>query len=398
MTGRVERYARLVLEVGSNLQPGQDLVIRCELDHAPFARALAREAYRRGATFVDVAYEDPHVRRAQVEHAPDRWLDWTPPFELTRLQDLSRRHGAFIRVTGESEPDLLAGLDGARAGRTRQSELSRLFGQVTDEGLVTWVVVAYPTAGWARQVFGTPEVERLWRALEQVMRLDRPDPVAAWREHIERLRRVATALDERRFEALRFRGPGTDLAVGLLPGTSWGSATDTTVRGVTFVPNMPTEEVFTSPDWRRTEGWVTATRPLVLSGVLVQGLRVRFKAGRAVQVRASTGVESVRAQMAVDAGAATLGELALVDGASEVGRTGLVFYDTLLDENATCHIAYGRGFPNLIADARVREEGVSRSSVHTDFMIGGAQVQVSGIEPGGTEVPVIRDNAFELGV
>jgi aminopeptidase len=276
------------------------------------------------------------------------------------------------------------------------SERARLWARIEKEGLVNWTLIGCPTAGWAQQVFGSPDVERLWQALEKVVRLDTPDPVAAWSAHLDRLERTAAALDERRFDALRFRGPGTDLRVGLLGSGRWATARHSTSWGTRYAANLPTEEVFTSPDRRRTEGFVAATRPLSLGGLVVRDLGLRFRDGGVAEVRASTGAEAVRAQVGKDPGAGMLGEVALVDGSSEVGRTGLVFWNSLFDENATCHVAYGRGFPNLVADEREREEGLNSSTVHTDFMIGGPEVQVFGVERGGAEVPVIRDDRFEL--
>jgi aminopeptidase len=395
---RLERYARLVLKVGNNFQPGQDLFVNCLVEHAPLARALAQEAYRSGARWVDVWYDDQHLRRALIELAPEESLDWAPPWVVNRLEELGSRHGASVGILGDPDPDLLADLDGDRVGRARMTEARKVSARITNERLINWVVVGYPTPGWARQVFGRADVEALWQALERVVRLDTPDPVAAWKAHLDRLEQTAAAMNERRFDALHFRGPGTDLRVGLLSSASWtGGAGASTSWGIRFTPNLPTEEVFTSPDRRRTEGTVAATRPLSLGGLVVRDLEVRFQQGRVAEVKASSGAEAVRAQIAMDSGAGMLGEVALVDGSSEVGRTALVFWNTLFDENATCHIAYGRGFPHLVADEREREEGLNGSStVHTDFMIGGPEVQVFGVERGGAEVPLIRDNRFEL--
>jgi aminopeptidase len=393
---RLERYARLVLTVGNNFQPGQDLFVSCLVEHAPLARAIVREAYRGGARWVEVQYDDQHVQRALVEFAAEEALGWTPPWVLTHFEELGRRHAAFLRIVGDADPYLMDGLDGGRAGRARMTERNRLWARIEENRLVNWTLIGCPTPGWANQVFGRPDVEALWQNLERIVRLDTPDPFAAWTAHLDRLEEAAAALTERRFDALRFRGPGTDLVVGLLPSARWKAAREATSWGVRYTPNLPTEEVFTSPDRRRTEGTVASTRPLSLGGLVVRDLEVRFHDGTIAEVRASAGADAVRAQVTMDPGAGMLGEVALVDGSSEVGRAGLVFWNTLFDENAACHVAYGRGFPNLVVDEEERKEGLNFSTVHTDFMIGGPEVQVSGVEPGGAEVPVIRDDRFEL--
>jgi len=270
------------------------------------------------------------------------------------------------------------------------------WGRMVNERLVSWTIVPPPNAGWARQVFGKPDVDALWSAVEKAVRLDRADPIAEWRARLDRLDRIASALTERRFDSLRYRGPGTDLMVGLLPSGRWKSGNFQTVFGHRHVPNLPTEEVFTSPDRRRADGKLRSTRPLQVSGTLVRDLELEFREGRIVEVRASSGADLIRGQVAIDDGAARLGEVSLVDGSSEVGKLGLTFYNTLFDENATCHIAYGDGFAFCVDDETDREAGLNDSSVHTDFIVGGPEVEIDGREPGGAWVPILRQDEFQI--
>jgi aminopeptidase len=397
---RLETYARLTVQVGLNLQPGQVLGVSALIEHAPLARAIAREAYRAGARYVDVLYSDQHVRRSHIELASEAELGHSPPWLVHRFRALGEIGGAVCAITGNPEPELFADLDGERVGNSRMREVAEATLALTD-GLCNWTIVAYPNEGWAQTVFGEPDVERLWEAVGQAVRLDQPDPVAAWKEHIERLQHRAAALNERRFDELRYRGPGTDLTIGLHPDSEWQAALDES-QGIKHVANMPTEEVFTTPDARRAEGTVRSTLPLQIQGNIVRDLEVRFEGGRAVEVRASSGEDVMRTHIATDDGSTRLGEVALVDGHSAVGNTGLVFYDTLFDENASSHIALGASIlqalpwaAELSPDER-HARGVNHSSIHTDFMIGSNELEIDGVTAAGEAVPILRGGNWLL--
>jgi aminopeptidase len=399
---RLDRYAELAVRIGANVAEGQLVDVWGLVQHAPLMRAVTRAAYAAGARWVDVHYVDQHVRRAMIELGGDEILTWTPPWLLERARTMGREHAAAIVVTGDPEPELLSDLEGARVGRARMKELSEENLRQTNERLVNWTIVAFPNEGWARTVFGEPDVERLWEQVALAVRLDEPDPVAAWGEHMDRLVARAARLNEFALDAVRFRGPGTDLTVALLPESIWCAALFETSWGRRHIPNMPTEEVYTSPDFRRTEGVVRSTRPLALFGTIVRDLELRFEGGQAVDVRASSGADVVRSQLETDDSAAFLGEVALVDGGSRVGQTGLTFFDTLFDENASCHIAYGdaivaavRGAEGLSPEER-GSRGINHSAIHTDFMIGGPEIDVDGIRRDGSEIEILRNDEWRL--
>ncbi len=400
----MERYAELAVKVGINVEKGQKVIVNGLVEHAPFVRAIVKAAYEAGAGYVESQYADQHVKRALIENVDEDMLTYTPPWILTRYTDLEAEKGATIHVMGDPEPNLFSDLDPERVGRARMLELSDLSNRQTNDRSVAWVIVAYPNEGWATEVFGEPDVDRLWDAVAKATRLYEDDPVEAWWAHVEELGRRTDVLNEERFDALRYVGPGTDLIVGLSPRSRWTSARFETSWGRRHVPNIPTEEVFTSPDFRRTEGVITSTKPLHLpsEGVTVTDLVVTFEGGKIVNVEATAGAEVVRNQLKVDDRAPYLGEVALVDRASAVGETGVVFANTLFDENATSHIAYGSGFTFCFDDSEgeseddLLSEGLNTSRVHTDFMVGGPEVTISGVRSDGTEVTIISDDTWRL--
>ncbi len=388
----VERYAELAVRVGANVQEGQEVFVHGLVEHAELVRALTRQSYRAGASYVNVRYVDDHVRRAMIELGPDEALAYSPDW-LKTLEETTAGN-AMLGTIGDPEPELLADLDGGRVGRAIPLEVSEIRRQHHRDMSVNWCGIGAPNEGWARQVLGEPDVERLWELVAFCFRLDEPDPVAAWREHLDRLDARAAALTALRPDALRYRGQGTDFTVGLLPSARWGSARFGTASGIDYVANMPTEEIFTTPDPRRAEGTLRSSMPLSLGGRLIRGLELRFEDGRIVHVEAESGADLVRTHLATIENADRLGELALVTKESRVGQTGTLFYNTLFDENATCHIAYGAGLPYAFDGEP--DEAMNISVIHTDFMVGGSELEVDAVLADGSEVPLIRAEEWQL--
>ena len=393
----VERLAELAVGYAANVQRGQIVAIGSELGKEPMVRALAASAYRRGAKFVDPVYFDMHVKRARILYADEDTLDFVPSWYGHRVRELGRQRCARIALSGPATPGLLDDLDPARAGRD-QLPFVKETGMVVNDRTTNWTIVPYPTVAWARQVHpDVPDDEALGRLCDQVLhvcRLNEEDPAAAWGERMARLVAVSERVTARRFSALRFVGDGTDLRVGLLPSTRFMAAQFETVDGIRHMPNVPTEEIFGAPDPQRTEGVVRATKPLALSGSIIRGLEVEFRAGRAVRIDADQNADVLRGYAARDDGAARLGEVALVDGEGRVGHLDTVFFDTLLDENAASHIALGQAF-TFTAGEEDRER-LNQSAIHVDFMIGGNDVDVGGITGEGDEVPVLRGGVWML--
>ena len=393
----LEEYAQLIAETGANIQPDQQVLVIAQPAAAPLVRALAGACYARGARFVDPWYFDPYVKRIRAAEADPESLEFVPRWYRERLLDLSAAHGSRISISPNTPPGLMEGIDPAVAGRDQLPSLKEHF-DVINAKTTNWCVVPWATDEWARVAHAELEpadaLAKLGEELVYVLRLDMEDPAAAWDERSGQLQDAGRKLTEQRFDALHFLGPGTDLTVGLLPTSRFSGGGGTTVDGIEHIANLPTEEVFTAPDPRRADGVVTATKPLDVSGTVLENLRVRFEGGRVVSIEADSGADALRARCAKDEGASRLGELALVDREGRVGKTGTTFFNTLLDENAASHLALGNAYATSVdEDDRSR---INSSAIHIDFMIGSDDVAVTGLTEDGSEVPVLRGGSWQI--
>lgn len=393
----IQKLADLLVGFGADVQPGEILGVTAYLGQEDFARAVARAAYERGAKWVDVLWWDPWVKRERLLHADESTLDYVPPWIGRRLRWLGEERASRISFVGP-HPHASEGLDPARTGRDVLPYVKEI-PEVVNEQTTSWCAAPAPSREWAELVF--PELspddaeERLWRELIHVLRLDEDDPVAAWEQRMENIRDAARRLTERRFDAIHFHGPGTDLTVGLLPSSRWLGAEFRTIEGKVHYPNLPTEEVFTTPDPLRVDGVVTATKPLEFYGNEMDGIRVRFEGGVAVELEADVGGDALRSIAGKDEGARRLGEVALVDREGRIGPLGTVFRETLLDENSASHIALGNAYSFPVEDESERAR-INTSDVHMDFMIGGPGIDVDGLTRDGERVPVLRDGAWQI--
>ena len=398
MNDYVHTLAELAVSFGANVQPGQIVTVSSEPGKEQLSRAIAEAAYDRGAKFVDLTVFDPYVKRARALHADPDTLEFVPPWYGERMLELGEHRCARIGLSGPAAPHVMDGVDPALLGKDKLPGIAESSKVLVDR-TTNWTIVPCPTPGWAELVHPDlePEAapERLWAEIGTVCRLDEPDPVAAWRGRMGRLAEITGKLNDLGLDELRFEGPGTSLTVGLFASSQWVSGQLTTVDGIVHSPNIPTEEVFVTPDPERTHGEVRSTKPLFTSSVLIQGLRVRFEDGRAVEIDADYGADTLRTLSATDAGGARLGEVALVDNESRVGSLGTVFYDTLLDENTASHIALGQGLSFALEDeADIRR--MNDSEIHVDFMIGSEQVDVTGVMRDGREVALLRGGAWQV--
>jgi aminopeptidase len=395
---RTRALADLIVGFGANVQEGQTVGVTSYIGKEELTREIARSAYERGARYVDVLYWDNWVKRERLLHADPDSLDHIPQWLHDRMRAFSNEHAARIALSGPQAPRAFDGVPAERSGADMLPYLPET-GEVVNSRTTNWCIGPAPTRAWAEVVYPDATTEQaydqLWDAIAHICRLDTDDPVAAWLERMGVVKQGATALTDRRFDAIHLHGPGTDLTVGLFRSSVWHAAEFTTVDGLEHFPNIPSEETFTTPDPVRVDGFVSATMPLELYGSVIRGIRVEFEAGRAVKIDADENADSLRAASAKDDGASRLGEIALVDGSGRIGPLETVFFDTLIDENAASHIALGSGYALAVEDEAERAR-VNESSIHVDFMIGSPQLNVDGVTLAGEHVPVLRDGAWQI--
>ncbi len=401
-------YGDLAVKIALNLQPGQRLLIvgplangGVSLDAAPLVRHVAESAYRAGAEYVEALWGDEALQLARFTYAPresfDRFSTWFPD----AIAQHARAGNAVLSIYA-NDPDLLKNQSPEIVGTVQKavSHAVRPFREHVSKNGTNWSVIAAPSPGWAGRVF--PErpagerIDALWEAIARLVRLDRPDPVAAWEEHLAALAARRDFLNARRYTALKYRGPGTDLTLGLVPGHVWVSGRSTSQQGIAFAPNLPTEEVFTMPHRDRVDGTVRATKPLSYGGTLIENFAMTFEAGRVVKATADRGEAVLRSLLDTDAGASRLGEVALVPHSSPVAQSGLLFYNTLFDENAASHVALGSAYRfnteggEAMSEEQFDRAGGNRSVTHVDFMIGSSELDVDGVRSDGHAEPLMR--------
>lgn len=399
-TDRIRSYAEAIVRDYVDTRPGDTILVDCEPAHRELAEAIATAAYRQGAELVDVAYQDRRIQAARIREADDDALGVVAPWHRSRLRSSLKETTAIVRIVGDEEPGVLAGLDPVRLSHDFQTRARTLswFSRAIVGNRVRWTIVAWPTAEWAAAVYPDTDaadaVRRLGEDLLWFSRQGPDDPDDAWRTHCRMLQERARLLSDRRFARLEFRGPGTDLDVALFDDTMWLGGGDTTVTGRPISPNVPTEEVFTSPNPARTQGTFRCTTPLSFNGRVIDGIAGRFSRGRLAEITADDPDDQaiLEQTFSTDRGAGRLGEVALVDRTSRIGRAGRIYGETLLDENAASHIALGNGFTGT----RAGGGRLNRSVVHLDVMIGSDDVAVTGVGDDGSRTPILVGGEWRL--
>jgi aminopeptidase len=398
---KLDRLAEAAVRVGLNLQPGQDLFLTAPVAALPLVRRVAEHAYKAGAGLITPILSDEEITLSRYRFAPEASFDRAPGWLHDGVAKAFAANTARLAIVGDN-PMLLAGEDPAKVARA--SKANSMAYQPALEKIagfdINWNIVAYPSASWARQVFpDEPEdiaVAKLAEAIFAASRVDLDDPVAAWAAHNAALRSRSAWLNGQRFQALHYSGPGTELTIGLADGHEWQGGASAAKNGVTCNPNIPTEEVFTTPHARRVEGHVASTKPLSYQGSLIDGISVRFEAGRIVEAKAARGEEVLNKVLDTDEGARRLGEVALVPHSSPISQSGILFYNTLFDENASCHIALGQCYSKCfqggatLTPEQIAERGGNKSLIHIDWMIGSDQIDIDGVHADGSRVPVFR--------
>lgn len=400
----LQKYAEFAVRSGANIQPGQTLIIGAPIEAAPFARLCVAAAYKAGAREVVLHYVDEQYNRQRMEYTAAEVLETPKPWLLGRYMDYANPESglATLRISG-SNPEIYKGLPTEKISRANAaaSRLMRPYSDLAMASRVQWSIAAVPTEAWACKVFPglapAEAVEKLWATIFEVCRIGAEDPVAAWQKHSALLQQRGAWLNGQRFAALHLQSEnGTNLEVGLANTHLWGGGAEKSTGGVWFLPNIPTEEVFTAPHRLGTNGVVKSSMPYVYNGGLISGITVRFKNGEAVEYSAETGGDLLREMLNTDEGARHLGEIALVPATSPIRQSGVLFYNTLFDENAACHMAFGEGYPGTVQGGETMEKealaalGVNSSLIHEDIMIGTADMQIDGIDQSGRRVPIFR--------
>ncbi|NDV98840.1 aminopeptidase [Salipiger sp. PrR002] len=397
----IDRLAEVAVRTGVNLQEGQQLVLTAPVSALPLVRAVTRAAYRAGASLVTPLLSDSEVALARFEDGQDVTFDVAPGWLYNGMAEAFGEGAARMAIVGE-DPMLLAEQDPAKVSRVGKAN-SKAYKPAMEEITnfkINWSICAWPGVAWAKRMFpelSEPEAQaKLAEAIFAASRVDQADPVAAWAEHNAALRTRTEWLNSERFAALHFTGPGTDLTVGLADDHEWHGGASSAQNGVQCNPNIPTEEVFTTPHAQKVEGTVRSTKPLSHQGSLIDGIEVRFEGGRIVEAKAEKGEAVLKELLATDEGAARLGEVALVPHGSPISQSGLLFYNTLFDENAACHIALGQCYSKCFLEGaslnaeEIAAKGGNSSMIHVDWMIGGPETDIDGIRADGTRVPVFR--------
>ena len=399
----LKKYARLIAETGVNVQDNHTVVLQISVDQAPLARLITEEAYRLGAAEVIVQWSDETIQREFLAHAATDRIENVPQYKIDQTDDWIAKGASRISVVS-SNPDALAGVDAQRVAAFQAANGKALVNlrKATQANKVSWTVVAAASEGWAAKVF--PELatseeqgDALWNEIFKTTRIYEENPVIAWDIHDKKLQEKAAELNEQQFTALHYTAPGTDLTIGLPKNHLWEGAGSYNARGEEFMANMPTEEVFTAPDSRRVDGYVSSTKPLSYAGTIISGMKFTFKDGKVVDFSAEQGEEALKNLLAIDEGAKHLGEVALVPDPSPISQSGLIFYNTLFDENASNHLAFGSAYAfNLqggteMSEEELAEAGLNRSQTHVDFMVGSDKMNIDGIKEDGTIVPVFRN-------
>ena len=398
----LDRLARLCVHFGLGLRPAQELVLTADVGAIDLVRRITREAYAAGASNVLAFYADDESTLARYTHGQEIAFDTAPGWLYEAMGGAFRNGTARLAIAGNT-PGLLAQQDPAKVARANaaMSEAAKPMLDAITSGATNWNIVPFVTEGWARQVFPdlAPDaaVEQLWGHVFTALRLDYDDPVAAWRESFAELKRRQTVLQDLALDALHFEGGGTDLTVGLAKGHKWVGGGMVLEDGTAYAPNLPTEEVFTMPDRARTEGRAVFTKPAVIGGTIVEGLVVTFEGGKAVSIDADTNADVARKFFTTDEGASYLGEVALVAESSPIARSGVLYFNTLFDENAACHIAFGNSYAmNLLPGADRQAAGANESRIHHDCMIGSPALAVTGLAADGTRHPIMKNGEFVI--